>query len=195
MSIEKIGILGGTFDPIHRGHIELALAAKDQLSLDRVIFMPTHDSYQKSVGTPPRHRLRMVELAIQNLPGFEVSTLEIERGGPSYSIETLEQLRIQHPSAELFFILGSDAYRGISSWHRSNELQNLAKFVIYPRNLLTGDPTPDEASAILLRRPQIDVSSTEIRKKIAKGSFPNSDLTPEVVQYIEEQNLYSGESK
>ncbi len=195
MSIEKIGILGGTFDPIHQGHIELALAAKGQLSLDRVIFVPTHDSYQKTVGTPPRHRLKMVELAIQNLPSFEVSAIEIERGGPSYSIDTLEQLKAQHPSAELFFILGSDAYLGISSWHRSNEIKNLAKFVVYPRNQPIEDLAPYDASAIWLSRPQIDVSSTEIRKKIAKGSFPNSDLTPEVVQYIEKHNLYSGESE
>ena len=185
----RIGIYGGTFDPVHHGHLILARQALEEFKLDRLIFVPAAESPFKlhNHPAPARDRLAMLRLAITGEDRFEVDALEIERGGVSYSIDTVKMFRSRDPEAELFFLVGEDnAYR-LTEWHRFEELKELVAFVVLSRS----EDFESPEYPVVQRR--IEISSTEIRNRVANQESITY-LVPESVKlYIEQHQLYHGE--
>ncbi|MGD0110753.1 MAG: nicotinate-nucleotide adenylyltransferase [Armatimonadota bacterium] len=194
-----VGIIGGTFDPIHFGHLVAAEEARARFSLDRVIFVPNGDPpHKKSYAvTPAERRYEMVELATASNPFFETSRIEIDRPGPSYSVDTVRAFREQFGAgSELYFITGVDALTEIATWHEPERLLELCELIAvtrpgYEAEQLRAALTPQMlARTHLLDIPRVDVSSTELRERAAAGQ-PLRYLTPEpVVRYIEARGLY-----
>ena len=197
----KIGILGGTFDPVHNGHIKVAEAVKTQLDLAKVVFMPAGQPWLKSDSpvSPAQHRAEMVRLAIAGRLGFELSLLEINRPGPSYTVDTIEEFRNKNGDGnELFFILGRDSLSQLPRWKEPSRLIELCRLVAVPR---PGSKLPDlkeletlipglSSRLVLLDKPEVDVSATQIRKRVAEG-LPIRGLVPEpVAVYIKQHKLY-----
>jgi len=197
----KVGILGGTFDPVHLGHLTIAEEARRRLSLRKVIFVLAGQPWLKAdrIITPAMHRIKMVELAIAGKSYFELSTIEIDRSGPSYTVDTLTMMQQGLGiRAELFLIVGWDSLNELPRWHNPVVLVKLCKLVAFTR---TGYSVPDLAaleemvpgvrqSTMVLTIPPIDISSTEIRQRIERG-LPLQGLVPEEVdRYITEQKLY-----
>ncbi|MBU1061427.1 MAG: nicotinate-nucleotide adenylyltransferase [Candidatus Omnitrophica bacterium] len=192
----RIGILGGTFDPIHQGHLYLAVRVLDKLSLNKIIFIPTNiPPHKKNVGiTAPRHRYNMVRLGIADNRKFAASDIEIKRKGRSYSIETLRQLKERYPpSTEIFFITGSDSLNDLDQWKNITEIMRLCKFVVVKRPAFKIKNAPSfirDHCFILLSIRAKDISSTDIRNRI-KSHQSISRLVPESVnKYIEQYGLY-----
>lgn len=193
MGMLRLGIMGGTFDPIHLGHLVSAEAVAEHFKLNSVMFMPAGDPWQKTTYASAQDRLSMTKLAIAGHLNFQVSTIDIDRPGPTYTVDTLQELRNLEPSAELFFITGADSLSGIASWHQVEKLWPLATFVgvSRPGHALKA-PIYAGARIELLEIPALAVSSTEIRAKVNSGESID-DLVPEAVsQYIKDQNLYRG---
>jgi nicotinate-nucleotide adenylyltransferase len=193
----RVGILGGTFDPIHVGHLAAARAAMVCAHLDRVLFVPS--------GTPPHRRpavasgdqrLEMSRLAVDGEPGFEVSDVEVRRRGPSYTADTLRELTSARPQDELFLVLGWDAARLFSSWRDPEEVRRLATVVVVSR---PGSESPDAAKleaagldpakTVLCVRPTPDISGSALRAAISHGE-PMRDLPEPVERYIAKHHLY-----
>ncbi|MFH1691635.1 MAG: nicotinate-nucleotide adenylyltransferase [Candidatus Omnitrophota bacterium] len=186
----KIGILGGTFNPIHYGHLILGEQVSGQLGLDKVIFVPSYISPHKSGHhvISVRHRLAMVELAVKENPNFRVSNIEIRRKGKSYTVDTLKELKQRYKHAELFFICGSDLVSELPSWKNLDEILTIAKFVLAKRpgfgKRLSGK------SFLKINVAQVDISSSLIRDLIKKKRSIRY-LTPDsVANYIEKNRLY-----
>jgi len=192
----KIGLFGGSFDPIHNGHLQIAITAKDQLSLAKIIFIPAAIPPHKQhiVLTLAHFRLRLVQIAVENYPDFEVSDFEIVRGNISYSIDTLHYFCSQyHLSREhLFFIIGSDSLLNFHSWRAPEEILQLCQLVVYNRSGVNLELVDDnlKKQAIFLDAPFIDISSTTIRQKIREGKSLNKTMPRQVVEYIFEHHLY-----
>jgi nicotinate-nucleotide adenylyltransferase len=194
----NLGILGGTFDPIHNAHLFIAEEARVRFAMDRVVFVPNalpphKQSYPVS---DPRHRHEMVELAIESNPFFECSRMEIDRPGPSYTVETLLALRNQWPDAELYFITGMDTIGEIPTWFRPDEVIRLARFIVAERPGYDWEAAQKDLPAELIERVRpldshhLDISSTEIRVRVQQG-LPIRYLAPDpVVAYIQEHALY-----
>jgi len=191
MARQRIGLLGGTFDPPHIGHVAAAIEARAAIGLDRVLLMVANDPWQKSTErrlSAASDRLAMTEAACEGVAGLEASAVEIERGGTSYTIDTLEQLAA--PDVDLFLILGVDAAAGLPTWERHSDLPGLATLVIVERS---GDPVPEvdpgwTVEHVALRR--LDVSSTDLRRRAAEGR-PLRPYVPEpVIAVIGERALY-----
>jgi nicotinate-nucleotide adenylyltransferase len=184
-----MGIYGGTFDPVHHGHLILAKQALEEFKLDRLVFVPAAESPFKihNHTTPPADRLAMLQLAIASENRLSVDPIEIERGGISYSIDTVKMFRSRDPGAELFFLVGEDnAYR-LTEWHRFEELKKLVYFVVLSRS----EDFQSPEYPVVQRR--IEISSTEIRNRVANQESITY-LVPESVKcYIEQQQLYHGE--
>ncbi|MEK7247543.1 MAG: nicotinate-nucleotide adenylyltransferase [Chloroflexota bacterium] len=198
--VQRLGMLGGTFDPVHIGHLVLGEAAREEIGLDRVIFVPTGHSWRKSDReiTPAGHRLEMLRLAVAGNPNFEVSTLEIEREGPSYSEVTLAGLRDSNPGAEMFFILGRDALADLPNWHNPSAVVSLATLVVAARGEDMSPASEDSALArlnariISLKMPVIGVSATDIRQRVHDGRSIRYQAPDAVAEYIEARGLYRG---
>lgn len=191
MSRTRIGVLGGTFDPVHLGHLAVASEVRDAARLERVIFVPAGDPWQKQCFASAEDRVAMVRLAVGDTPHLEISLVDVERHGPTYTIDTLADVQKAHPSAELWFILGSDAARGVPTWHRSQELLDSAHFLVVSR---PGDAPPQVPEGMrsleLVDIPSVNVSSTQCRQIIREGK-PLDGLVPDAVgKYIEEHGLY-----
>ncbi len=201
-STERIGVFGGSFDPVHIGHLIIAQDAVEQLELDRLIFVPAAISPHKQHCQPVegRHRFDMLELATENNLRFEVSDLELSRGGISYTVETIERLQAEHPEAELFFIIGLDSLVDLHKWHRIDEL--LESCTVVPLGRGGEDPsTVAETCKLskgwktklldrLIRIHEVEISASEIRMRIAEGLSIQTLVTPEVEMYIAEHHLY-----
>lgn len=192
---ERIGVLGGTFDPPHNGHLVAAADVRQALGLDRVLLVVANVPWQK-VGTrpisPADQRLALVRAAIEGIDGLEASMIEIERGGHSYMVDTLAELREQDPSAHLFLILGADAAGGLNTWERADELPGLATLVLVDRPGLSCPPPPPSFVFERVVIPQLDVSSTELRRRVADGR-PLAGLTPVgVATAVDRFGLYRG---
>jgi nicotinate-nucleotide adenylyltransferase len=185
----RLGLYGGSFDPIHHGHLILARQALEDLSLDRVIFIPAVESPFKpnQSSASAADRFAMVELAIKDEPSFTVDPLEIEREAPSYTIDTARTYSVRYPQETLFFLVGEDHLPALTKWNEFEELVRLVKFAILSRSDL-----PLNVEYPVVRR-RFDLSSTEIRNRVA-NNLPISYLVPEdVVRYIQEKKLYQGE--
>ena len=184
-----IGILGGTFDPPHIAHLAMAQAAYDQLGLDEIVFMPAGDPWQKSgyLVTPAIHRLAMARLAASAAPYFVADDREVTRSGPTYTIDTVEEL-----AEDCVLLLGADALRGVRSWKRADDLIDLVSFAVVDRPSVARDDVDEGvlAKCTWLEMPRIDISSTEIRSHVATGHTARF-LVPEAVSaYIETNGLY-----
>ena len=187
----RIGVMGGTFDPIHNGHLVAASEVAQHFHLDEVVFVPTGQPYQKQNATPGEHRYLMTIIATASNPMFTVSRVDIDRGGPTYTIDTLRDLREERPDAELFFITGADAVEQILDWKNIDELWSLAHFVAVsrPGHTLTVSNLPQQVVS-LLEVPALAISSTDCRARVGRG-FPVWYLVPDgVVQYISKYHLY-----
>lgn len=189
----RIGVLGGTFDPIHVGHLYLARKVLKKLSLAKIIFIPAYlPPHKKNIKvTTARHRCNMVKLAIANRKKLKVSDIEIKRKGRSYSVRTLQQLKKKYGrSVELFFIAGSDSLDELDKWKDLKEILRLCKFVIVKRPGCAIKKVPRQF--MILRINAKDISSSDIRKRIKKGQ-PVKRLVPaKVRRYIDRHLLYQG---
>ncbi len=197
----SIGVLGGTFDPIHNGHLMVAEEARRRLNLVRIILVPAGQPRLKPERplTPPQHRLNMLQLAIAGTPHFTVSTVELEREGPSYTVDTIAQLKEQVDAGdELFFILGWDSLARLPEWREPSRLIRLCYLVAAPR---PGYPPPDlnalesiipgiSLRVVLLDKPRVDISASVVRDRVARR-LPIGHLVPEPVKrYIKQHKLY-----
>ena len=187
----RIGVMGGTFDPIHHGHLAAASEVQRSFDLDEVVFVPTGQPYQKSGVSQAEHRYLMTAIATASNPRFTVSRVDIDRPGPTYTIDTLRDLRKQRPDADLFFISGADAVAQILDWKDNDELWSLAHFVAVsrPGHALTISGLPEQGVSSL-EVPALAISSTDCRARVDRG-FPVWYLVPDgVVQYISKHHLY-----
>ncbi|MDD7939658.1 nicotinate-nucleotide adenylyltransferase [Actinomycetospora lutea] len=193
MSGRRIGVMGGTFDPIHHGHLVAASEAQIRFALDEVVFAPTGQPYRKDSESvsPAEDRYLMTVIATASNPRFTVSRVDVDREGATYTVDTLADLAKIFPDDELFFITGADALEQILSWHRADEMFRLAHFVgvTRPGFELDGDHLPRGAVS-LLEVPAMAISSTACRERVAAGE-PVWYLVPDgVVQYIAKRGLY-----
>jgi nicotinate-nucleotide adenylyltransferase len=185
----RIGLYGGSFDPIHIGHLVLARDALEQLKLKRIIFLPAKISPHK-LSTPPAPaevRLEMLEASIAGDPEFSVDNREIAREGPSYTIDTVRAYREQYPDAELFYLIGDDNLPALHTWREISELQRLVRFVVLSRKTAE---TPDGFPAITRR---IELSSSEIRKRVAVGASVRYMVPMPALEILERRRLYREE--
>jgi nicotinate-nucleotide adenylyltransferase len=188
----RVGVMGGTFDPIHHGHLVAASEVAQSFDLDEVVFVPTGQPWQKGAAVSTgEHRYLMTVIATASNPRFTVSRVDIDREGPTYTIDTLRDLHEARPEAELFFITGADAIAQILSWRDVQELWDLAHFVAVSRPghdlSISGLPQQDVS---LLEVPALAISSTDCRTRVSRG-FPVWYLVPDgVVQYISKHHLY-----
>lgn len=187
----RIGVYGGTFDPIHSGHLHAVEQVKRAYALDTVLFVPTGQSWQKDGVSSSDDRLAMVELALSGHPSFAVSRVDVDRSGPTYTIDTLAELAKQYPEADLFFILGNDAYAGIDSWKDAVDLPKLAQLVVMVRaDRAEGGDFPAKPRVNLMTLAALPISATDIRERVRDGESI-AGLVPEAVErYIHEHHLY-----
>lgn len=190
---ERLGVFGGTFDPPHVGHLVTAVNARHELRLDRVLLVVNNRPWQK-VGTreisSAEDRLAMVEAAVGDVEGLEASRLEIDRGGVSYTADTLTRLRAEEPGVELSVILGSDAAAGLPTWERVEEVRSLATIVVVERPGSEECRLPDGWSWVRVEVPRLEVSSTDLRARVADGRPLDYLLPPGVIETIERRGLY-----
>ncbi|MET9614142.1 nicotinate-nucleotide adenylyltransferase [Kitasatospora indigofera] len=191
---KRLGVMGGTFDPIHHGHLVAASEVASAFHLDEVIFVPTGQPWQKDDRrvTPAEDRYLMTVIATAENPQFSVSRIDIDREGPTYTVDTLRDLRSLHPDSDLFFITGADALAQILSWRDSEELFSLAHFIgcTRPGHTLTDAGLP-VGGVSLVEVPALAISSTDCRNRVAKGE-PVWYLVPDgVVRYIDKRALYA----
>jgi nicotinate-nucleotide adenylyltransferase len=194
----RLGVMGGTFDPIHHGHLVAASEVQAQFALDEVVFVPTGEPWQKEdrVVSPREDRYLMTVIATASNPRFSVSRLDIDREGPTYTTDTLRDLRDERgPDVELFFITGADALGQILDWHRAEELFSLAHFVGVTRPGHTlSDPGLPQGGVSLVEVPAMAISSTDCRERVGR-LLPVWYLVPDgVVQYIQKRDLYRVEA-
>lgn len=192
----RIGLMGGTFDPVHHGHLVAAEEVRVAFDLERVLFVPAGDPWQKSGEgvTPVDHRLAMTRRAVADNPSFEVSTVDIDRAGPTYTMDTLRDIGSAHPKAELFFITGADAMLEVLTWRSPEQTLAMATFVAVtrPGYDMTQIPAELPKGALTLEIPALAISSTDIRERVAAGR-PIRYLVPDAVAaYIADHGLYRG---
>jgi nicotinate-nucleotide adenylyltransferase len=189
--VERLGVLGGTFDPVHIGHVVAAVDVRAELGLDRVLMVPAGDPWQKrgQVVASPEQRFEMASLACVGLVGVEVSRVEIEAEGPSVTADTLE--RLQADGRELMLLLGADAVANMPTWRRLEETRDLAGIAVVERAGEHATPPGSGWRFEHVTIPRLDVSSSEIRRRVGIG-LPIDGLTPPaVVKYIQDQGLYT----
>ena len=191
---ERIGVFGGTFDPIHVGHLAAAVNVRYSLALDRLLLVVANRPWQKVDSraiSPAADRLAMVEAAVEGIPGLEASALEIERGGSSYTADTLTQLQRRHPNAELYLVVGSDVAPALDTWDRIEEVRKRCILVVVAR---PGSPelAIDGWRTERVEIPSLDISSTDLRNRVADGRPLDFLVTPPVIRVIRERCLYPG---
>lgn len=192
MSGRRIGLLGGTFDPPHVGHLVTAVEVLEQLRLDAVLLVVANDPWQKSATRPvtaAEHRLAMVRAAVDGVEGVECSDMEIRRGGPSYTVDTLEELHADEPDVEVHLILGADAAAGLATWKRHERVAELAELVVVGRRDVEVPPP----AGFRVRRvdvPRLDVSSTDLRERLRSGRSVRWLIPDGVLPVVHERRLY-----
>jgi len=195
--MHRVGVMGGTFDPVHHGHLVAASEVAHRFALDEVVFVPTGQPWQKDDRhvSPPEDRYLMTVIATASDPRFRVSRVDVDRDGPTYTVDTLRDLAAEYAAssvdAELFFITGADALASIASWRDSDEVLGLAHFVgvTRPGHTLTAHGLP-EGSVTLVEVPALAISSTDCRERVAAGA-PIRYLVPDgVLEYVAKRGLY-----
>lgn len=189
----RIGLFGGSFDPVHNAHVALARLAVAELRLDRLFWIPAGKPWQKQRDiTPASHREAMVRLAIDGEPRFALSRIEIEREGPSYTVDTVRELAALYPGTHWHLVIGQDQYASLHTWHDFQALLRLVTVAIAdrPEAPMSADPQvrdiPHEAVAL----PMMDISSTDIRERLAHGQGIDDLVPPAVARYIARHHLY-----
>lgn len=190
---ERLGVFGGTFDPIHVGHLVTAVNVRHSLDLDRVLLVVANDPWQKAgtVDTAAADRLAMVEAAVCDVDGLEACDVEIRRGGDSYTADTLQHLKESHPGADLFLVLGSDAAGGLPTWGRAAEVRELATLVVVTRPGAEASSPPSGWTYQRLEVPRLEVSSTDLRARFADGRPLDYLVTGPVQRLIRDRGLYA----
>jgi len=201
-NIQRIGVFGGSFDPVHMGHLTIAQDAVEQLELDRLIFVPAAVPPHKQGRTlaEGRHRLEMLQLATESNLSFEVSDMELQRGGVSYTFDTMRQVQAEHPGAQLFFIVGLDSLTILHSWRNVDQLLELCTLVPFARGgedparvaeqIQLPEPVKTGLMERLIRIHEIEISASEVRMRLAEGLSIRYLVPPEVEMYIAEHHLY-----
>jgi len=191
---EKIGLFGGTFDPIHLGHTIIAEWIKNYLELNEIIFIPNkiHPFSKRENIIPADIRAEMIQKAINNFPYFKLSTIELKRPGISYTVDTIRSLMSEFPNAEIYLIMGEDNLAKFESWKEATEILNLVQVVTFRRrnDVMEESVNINTDKMLKLKSPYIDISSTEIRDRIKNSRNFQSLLYPDVYQYIVKHNLY-----
>jgi nicotinate-nucleotide adenylyltransferase len=177
----RLALYGGSFDPVHFGHLTLARDALEELALERVIFIPAGLSPHKLASVPASAALRreMLAAAIADEPGFDLDDSELNAAGPSFTIDTVERVRAAYPDAQLFYLIGADNLRELHTWRRIEDLRRLVEFVVLGR----GDAHPQAAISFRTLPRRIDISATEIRQRVARGQSIRY-LVPEPVRSL-----------
>lgn len=195
--IMRIGLYGGTFNPVHNGHVAAAHGAKKSMSLDKVIFIPSgHPPLKGNDGLAEgKHRAAMLDCALAGEHGMEVSTIEIDRDGPSFTVDTVRILRTRFPAdSELFFLLGDDCVDRLPQWKGIDELHDILRFLIIPR--FEENAAQHDDRLISLEMARVKISSTQIKALYSDGQRPDSALLPPVVaDYIERNYLYAPQNE
>lgn len=201
--MKKYGIMGGTFNPIHLAHLYIAYEAKEQLNLDKVIFMPAgNPPHKKDTIIDAKFRYEMVRKAIEGYERFEINSYEIEKNGYSYTYETLQYLKKQDDNVEVFFIAGADSLMAIEKWRNTDLVLNNCTFVAFNRGEYNKSILEEQkhklekkydAKIVILNVTDIDISSSMIRERIANGKRVDFFLPEEVKKYISENKLYRRE--
>jgi nicotinate-nucleotide adenylyltransferase len=190
---ERLGIFGGTFDPPHVGHLVTAVNVRHELALDRVLLVVNDQPWQK-LGTrditPAADRYAMVEAAVGSVEGLAASRIEVDRGGMSYTADTLHTLLDERPDRELYVILGSDAAVGLPTWERAEEVRTNATIVVVERPGTHEAEPPPGWSWVRVEVPRLEVSSTDLRARVADGRPLDYLLTPDVIETVEHLGLY-----
>jgi nicotinate-nucleotide adenylyltransferase len=192
---ERVGILGGTFDPIHIGHLVAATWARDTLALDRVLLMVANEPWQKTGRrrvTPAEDRWMVVAAAVEGVPGIEPSRMEIDRGGPSYTIDTVRELIGLHPGTRFSLVVGADVATDLDSWHDVGELARLVGLVIVDRGGVERRDDPPGWAVERLRIPALDVSSSQLRDRMAAGRTVDFLVPGPAILCIGRLGLYAG---
>ncbi|GIO85408.1 putative nicotinate-nucleotide adenylyltransferase [Paenibacillus faecis] len=193
--MSRVGIMGGAFDPVHLGHLLAAEAAREQYGLEEVWFMPSHiPPHKHQAGVSGKQRLEMVEAATRANPAFKPLDLELRRGGVSYTVDTIRELRREHPDLDLYFIIGADMVNYLPKWEGIEELTGMLKFIGLqrPGSFLELDALPDhiQQAVHLADMPLVDISSSLVRKRLASGKSVRYMVPDEVHEYIVRSGLY-----
>ena len=193
MTRRRLGVMGGTFDPIHNGHLVAASEVAAALSLDEVVFVPTGRPWQKDLVSAPEHRYLMTVIATASNPRFKVSRVDIDRDGPTYTVDTLREIARDNPDADIVFISGADAIAQILAWKDVDQMWSLAHFVAVSRpGHVLNIPEAPAGAISTLEIPALSISSTDCRNRVASGK-PVWYLVPDgVVQYVAKHELYRG---
>ena len=187
MTKRRVGLFGGSFDPPHNGHLQVAQAAKETLALDEVRFVVAARPWMKSTVATAAQRVAMTQRAIGDIPGLTVDDSELHRDGPTYTVDTLEALTRQQPDTELVFLLGVDTAAHLSSWHRVDTALKLAQFVVLTR---PGYEPDGSIKLPVIAVPELAISSAEIRARLENGGDVARLVPHNVLSYIAEHHLY-----
>lgn len=195
MGLKKIGIFGGSFDPVHNGHIEIGLLAIEQLDLDILLYVPVFDQWMKKSGpyAKPKDRMEMLEVATEKYSNLLVSDLDIKRNKRTYTIDTLKEVIAENSSiSEIFLIMGEDSLITFGSWHKSEEIKKICRIAIYRRNEEKNLIGKQNSIKILeIKGPSIEISSTMIRRNISLGKKISEFVNPKVINIIKKKGLYN----
>ena len=191
--MQRIGLFGGSFDPVHNAHLALAESALLALQLDQLRFIPAGQPWQKTRAmTPAVHRVAMLQLAIAHEPRFVLDRIEIDRAGPSYTLDTVQALRAQHPTTQWVLLIGQDQHAALHTWHDWQTLITLVELAVANRPGVV--PTPHAGLPGVAHRrvplPLLDISSTDLRARVARGADISQHVPPDVARYIESHRLY-----
>ena len=193
-SVPRIGVFGGTFDPIHTAHLELAEVVRVALGLDQMLLVVANRPWQKEGErplTPAEDRFAMVEAAVAGWPGLVASRIEIDRGGPTYTIDTVRQLLADHPAAEVVLVVGSDVVAGLPTWHDEAALSDLVTLAVVGRPGVAPAPVPSGWRAVTVPAAPFDVSSTGLRQRLEQGESVAGLLPEAVIRCIHQRGLYA----
>jgi nicotinate-nucleotide adenylyltransferase len=191
----RIGLFGGSFDPVHHAHLALARQALHELGLDELRWVPVGHAWQKSLAmTPAAQREAMLRLAIDGEPRFVLERCELERPGPSYTLDTVRELQAATPGADWFLVIGQDQYRNLHTWHGVAELLQRVTLAVARRSGEPGDAEAHVRAApqVALALPPMDISATDIRQRVAAGRDISVLVPPAVALYIHQHGLYRG---
>lgn len=201
---ERIGIFGGTFDPPHVGHLAAVRAVQEALALDRILLVVANDPWQKSSSrliTPAEDRFAMAQALSEEIPGVEASRMEIDRGGPSYTVTTVEAIRADaarsgRPVPQIFLVIGADLVADLGTWERADDLRGLVSVAVISRPSTTSEPTPPRTAPPGWRfewvdGPQVGVSSSAVRDVLERGGPVDDLVPPEVMRCIRRRDLYA----